>query len=208
MPLDRNGDGWLALVDVRAAAGGSTDPAAALLSMCAGLLGRGERMAVVDAGNRFDPFGLIRAAQRMRRDPAALLERVFISRAFTCHQVEALVARDLPAFLRARSIRSVLVLGLTDTFLDEAVPDWEARRLFERAVRALRAAATGGARIVLAEWSRSGAPGRTGAFAARLRAACDLVARLEADGDSSWSLIPREVPHGTNAAHLHGPRPS
>ena len=54
---------------------------------------RDTTIALVDGCNRFDIHTLIRFAQEKRRSPDELLRRIFVSRGFTCYQMEAAVTR-------------------------------------------------------------------------------------------------------------------
>lgn len=82
-------------------------------------LGEGGALRVLDGGNRFNAYTVARAA-RGRRD---ILERITISRAFTCYQVLSLLestsANPFP----------FVVLDLLSTFYDESVQSGERKRL-------------------------------------------------------------------------------
>jgi hypothetical protein len=100
-------------------------------------LTRGSRVLVVDAANRFDPYGLVREARRRGLAPQSALSRVQVVRAFTSHQLVRLLAEELPAHLAAGNL--VLLLGPATLFYDEQVPLAERRRLFGEMVRLLSA---------------------------------------------------------------------
>src|SRR5262245_60921718 len=68
------------------------------LLMAGYALVRHTTIALVDGCNRFDVHTLIRFAQEKRRSPDELLRRIFVSRGFTCYQMEAAVTRKLPEF--------------------------------------------------------------------------------------------------------------
>jgi hypothetical protein len=91
------------------------------------------------------------------------LSRLLVSRAFTCHQMEALLSRALPAELGRSRARIVLVFGLAEIFADEDVPYAEACRVFRLCLSSLRRLSREGARIALAG-DASAAPGREGFF--------------------------------------------
>jgi hypothetical protein len=84
---------------------------------------------VVDAANRFDPYGLVREARLRGLAPQAVLAQVRVARAFTCHQLVRLVAEILPPALEPGCL--VLLLGPVSLFYDEQVPLAERRRLFQ-----------------------------------------------------------------------------
>ena len=67
-----------------AGAGGLTGR---LLAAMLPQLARGRRVYCLDGGNLFDPWRLTELARAHGLDPEALLERVFVSRAYTCYQL-------------------------------------------------------------------------------------------------------------------------
>ncbi len=90
---------------------------------------RNASVLVVDAANRFDPYGLMREAARRGVSAQAALAGVRVARAFTSHQLVRLLAETFPASLAPGSL--VLVLGPVSLFYDEQVPVSERRRLFQ-----------------------------------------------------------------------------
>ncbi|MFI5330611.1 MAG: hypothetical protein ACHQ2F_06180, partial [Desulfobaccales bacterium] len=89
---------------------------------------RGTPILVVDAANRFDPYGLVREARGRGLARQVVLAQVRVARAFTCHQLVRLVEEILPPVLEPGCL--VLVLGPVILFYDEQVPLAERRRLF------------------------------------------------------------------------------
>jgi hypothetical protein len=67
----------------------------------------------------------------------AWLERVRLSRAFTCFQLAELIERT-PAAARRTGARRVVLTGVPDIFDDEELSDAEARAVFRRALARLR----------------------------------------------------------------------
>jgi hypothetical protein len=80
-------------------------------------------VTVLDGGNRFPAFRLLRLLRLRSPDPAATARSICIRRAFTCYQVlallEAIPTLPHPCFL----------LDPLSTFYDEQVPEIEAERL-------------------------------------------------------------------------------
>jgi hypothetical protein len=109
----------------------------------------GETVVAVDGGNRFDPYEIGKAARALGGDGKEALSRIRVSRAFTCHQMEALLVRKLPSALARYDARLALVLGLPEAFTDADVPYAEACRLFRSCLSALRRIALKGIRVVL-----------------------------------------------------------
>lgn len=102
---------------------------------------------VVDAANRFDPYGLVREAARRNLTPREVLSRVRVARAFTSHQLVRLLHETFPASLESGSL--VLVLGPVSLFYDEQVPLVERRRLFHDLVTHLSRIKTQSALLLL-----------------------------------------------------------
>jgi hypothetical protein len=156
--------------------------ALALEAVAAPLLA-GEHVVTVDAGNRFDPYIVSRAAAALGGDARAALARIRVSRAFTCHQLERLLSERLSPELSLRRARLVLVLGLHESFRDADVPYKEACALFRKSVSALRRIAASGVRVVLAGAPSSGE--RSGFFLHLVRNSRPmLLVRREG---TSWS---------------------
>jgi hypothetical protein len=162
--------------------------ALALRALAAPLLA-GETVTAVDGGNRFDPHAVARAASALGGSAALALSRLRLSRAFTCHQLEALLSARLPAELARSSSTAVLVLGLPESFRDADVPFPEACRLFRRSLSALSRLSRGGARVLLAAESWEG--DRQG-FLLYLARRCRplLLVRREGAG-TAWTLAGR-----------------
>ena len=83
---------------------------------------------VVDAANRFDPYGLVREARARGLERQVVLAQVRVTRAFTSHQLVRLLQEILPPALTPGCL--VLLLGPVSLFYDEQVPLAERRRLF------------------------------------------------------------------------------
>lgn len=109
----------------------------------------GEPAVIVDGGNRFDPYEIARAERALGGSGHAGLSRLLVSRAFTCHQMEALLSRRLAPALARSGARFAVVLGLPETFLDADVPYAEACRVFRGSLSALRRIARHGTRVIL-----------------------------------------------------------
>ena len=103
-------------------------------------------VTVVDGSNRFDLYYITDFARKMasRRltkqqvTPERLLERIFISRAFTCYQMEATITERLPAFMHVHHSPVVIIFGLLDTFYDEQAPLFEVQASLRRVIDALQ----------------------------------------------------------------------
>jgi hypothetical protein len=115
------------------------------LAAAAHVLFSGKTVALVDGTNRFDLYALAEFARRQAASggnatcmtPDDLLDRIFVSRAFTCYQMEAAVTERLPAFLKKNDTPVAIIYGLLDTFYDEQAPLFEVRAGLRRIIAAL-----------------------------------------------------------------------
>jgi hypothetical protein len=138
---------------------------------------QGEAAVAVDGGHLFDPYAVSREERALGGDGTAALSRIRVSRAFTCHQMEALLSRRLAPVLERSGARIAVVFGLADLFADPDVPYAEACRLFRKCVLALWRTAAGGTRVVLVGESTFGPPG-----AARLPGTASSAGASSRDG--------------------------
>jgi hypothetical protein len=100
-------------------------------------LGARAPVRVLDGGNRFNAYTVARQAQGRTE----VLERITVSRAFTCYQVLSLL-ESTPA-----TASPFVVLDLLNTFYDESVRAGERKRLLRGCIAHLHRleAAAGGA---------------------------------------------------------------
>ena len=116
------------------------------LNVAARGLAAGFPVTLIDGTNRFDVYYLAEFARRLaqrqlpslRRSPEEFLRNIYVSRAFTCFQMEAVITDRLPAFVQARQSPVVLIFGLLDTFYDEQAPLHEVRAGLRRIIATLR----------------------------------------------------------------------
>ncbi|MBI5167821.1 MAG: hypothetical protein HY998_08850 [candidate division NC10 bacterium] len=142
------------------------------------LLIKGLRAIYIDAANAFDPYLLSRLAQRAGKSPRGPLSRVFVSRAFTCHQLETLILEDLGEELSRRPVDFLLVSGLPTLFFDEAVPFGEAKRIFLEIISRLRGLAHQGLPLLVTHDDSYPGPRRRPLLVPLIKAA-EVVARIE-----------------------------
>lgn len=116
-----------------------------LMTMLATLALRG-RVLVVDGGNRFDGYALARALRSHTHEVEAALKQVWLSRAFTCYQMVAMLA-ELPV-----DGTPVIVLDMLATFLDENVNVNKRLRLLDSSLNLLRRISQG---APVAIWART-----------------------------------------------------
>ena len=110
----------------------------------------GEPVVAVDGGNRFDPYEIGKAERALGGNGRVALSRILVSRAFTCHQMEALLSQRLGPALDRAGARIAVAFGLPETFTDADVPFAEACRVFRNCLSSLSRLAARSVRVVLA----------------------------------------------------------
>jgi hypothetical protein len=132
-------------------------------------------IAAVDGCNRFNVHLLARHAREHRIDTQEFLRRVYVSRGFTCYQMEAAITRRLPVFLQTHRINAALILGLLETFYDQQAPFREAASMLERVIVSIRELKAGGVSVLLVCSDVKVLPKERNRFIARLKTAADAV---------------------------------
>jgi hypothetical protein len=89
-------------------------------------------LRVVDGGNLFNVLTLSRMIRRKTSRVEEVLNHIYISRAFTCFQMESML-HDLSTCLNP-----ALVLDLLNTFYDESVDDQQSQHLLASCIGHLK----------------------------------------------------------------------
>ncbi len=185
------------------------------LLMAAQAMARGASLAVVDGGNQFNVHLLSRFARERGINPDDFLQRIFISRGFTCYQMEAAITQKLPAFLQKIQSGSALIFGLLDTFYDEQAPLREVQQILGRLFLTFRELKLNGVSLLLTCLDRTIEPKERNQLFAVLKQGMDRVYRLRTDESGNPRLVPehhstlipsgRERRHGPHRADIHRP---
>jgi hypothetical protein len=94
--------------------------------------GLGSDVIFVDGGNTFRLYQVARLAQLHQLNPKEVLERIYISRAFTAYQMTSLIMEKLKETVKRHDAKLVVISDITGFFLDRDIPDEEARRIFSQ----------------------------------------------------------------------------
>jgi hypothetical protein len=192
------------------------------LQMAAHAIAGGNSIAVVDGCNRFDVHALSRFARVRKIDPNKFLNHIFISRGFTCYQMEQAIAHKLPAFLATIHSNTALVFGLLDTFYDEQASLHEVRQILQRLLGSFQEMKSRGISLLVVCLERTVAPKERNQLFTTLKNGVDRVYKLDTDergtlqlllesqqtaGGLSASQRPTqgEYNYGTNRTNLHQP---
>lgn len=158
---------------------GAHTPTRALLTLVTALAAKGSRPRVYDGGNRFDGYYIARLARRISAHPQTILERIHLSRAFTCFQLAERIENT------TGSAEPLFVLDLLNTFYDESIPLREVEYLLDKTVAHLHQLAVSGPVIVGAREPR-----------APVQERWPLLERLQLAADATWMLRPPEESAG------------
>jgi hypothetical protein len=152
------------------------------LRMAAYAMTQGSPVAVVDGCNRFNVHLLSRFARERRIDPDEFLRRIFISRGFTCYQMEQAVSARLPVFLESIGSNVAMIFGLLDTFYDEQASFREVQQILRRLLGTLQEIKASGVSVLLActEWNVL--PKERNQLFTTLKTGMDTIYRLTDDG--------------------------
>jgi hypothetical protein len=177
------------------------------LHMAFARIARQKPVVFLDGGNTFDPFLISKLARGAGLAPDDILGRIHISRAFTCHQMQALIVERLAIALDRFDTNVAIVSGLLDTFYDQSVPFAEAYGLLKATATELARLADQGARILLAcPDTRFPLESRQRRFVDLLKACSGKVLRSEAgNGAAAFAL---EKPYRKRYGLFKTPEPA
>ena len=96
--------------------------------------GLGSNAVFIDGGNTFRLYNIARLAQLHQLDPKEVLERIFISRAFTAYQLTSLIMEKLEETIKTYNAKLVVISDIAGFFLDNDVPAEEAHRIYSQIV--------------------------------------------------------------------------
>ena len=189
------------------------------LAAAAHVLLNGLPVTLVDGTNRFDAYYLAEFARKhagvrpdgRRVTPEDFLDNIFVSRAFTCYQMEAVITERLPMFVRRSGSPVVIILGLLDTFYDEQAPLFEVKAGLQRIVGALRALRGDNVAVLLASMDvRLASKERNGLFPS-LMTSMDRVYHVTGDKGEQRIVNEGDITgriHGKDSADIYDGHPA
>jgi hypothetical protein len=187
------------------------------LQMAAHAMADEHSIAVVDGCNRFDVHALSRFARIRKIDPNKFLNRIFISRGFTCYQMEQAIAHKLPSFLSTVHSHTALIFGLLDTFYDEQASLREVQQILQRLLVSFQKMKSSGMSLLLVCLERTVAPPERNQLFSTLKSGVDRVYKLDTNEHGTLQLflesqqtmpavklvVEGETNYGTNGTNLH-----
>lgn len=94
--------------------------------------GLGSNIIFIDGGNTFRLYQITRLAQLHQLDPKKVLDRIYISRAFTAYQMTSLIMQKLEDAVKNCNAKLVIVSDIAAMFLDKDVQDEEAKKIYSQ----------------------------------------------------------------------------
>jgi hypothetical protein len=159
------------------------------LTMAAHAMAQGSSVAVVDGCNQFNVHLISRFARERTINPDTLLKKIFISRGFTCYQMEQAVTDRLPAFLKTINATTAMIFGLLDTFFDEQASLQEVRQILHRVLVSLNGMKSDGTSVLVVCRAYHVLPKERNQLFATLKAGVDRVYRLDMNEAREATLV-------------------
>jgi hypothetical protein len=138
----------------------------------------------VDGGNMLNPYLIAEIAQSYGLDSTAVLERIYVSRAFTAYQLSSLILEKLDSALKKHRVQLLIVSDISSLFLDRDVPKVEAREFFMKICVKLAETASAKQIITIAGCFPERCSAQEAFFEAVLFGKCNVVISLEKTGNT------------------------
>ena len=99
--------------------------------------GLSSSVVFIDGGNTFKLYQITRLAKLHQLDPKQVLDRIYLSRAFTAYQMTSLVLQKLEDAVKSCNAKLVIISDIAGMFLDKDVQDEEAKRILSQVTNRL-----------------------------------------------------------------------
>jgi len=114
--------------------------------------GLGANVIFVDGGNTFRLYQVSRIAQNHQLDPRQVLKHIYISRAFTAHQLTSIAFERLKDTIERFNAKLVVMSDIAELYLDKDVQAEEAKGVFSQLVAYLSTFAKENKLIIIATY--------------------------------------------------------
>jgi hypothetical protein len=94
--------------------------------------GIGSNIVFIDGANTFRLYHVTRLARLHQLDSKQVLDRIYISRAFTAYQMTSLIMQKLEDAVKNCNSKLVIISDIAAMFLDKDVEDEEAKRIYSQ----------------------------------------------------------------------------
>lgn len=151
----------------------------------------GAQAIFVDGGNSIRPYEIARIAKFKGQEPNSVLSRINVARAFTAHQLAALINEELEPILESTDASTVIVSSLLDLFLDPDMRWNESFQLVKRSMATLDRITKEREIVCIISNFGAGKLQRTRALASTMNGYPDRVIRMESTGSGMLVSLPR-----------------
>ncbi len=141
------------------------------------------KVLVADGANAFDPYIISKFARREGFSPGELLKKIFVARAFTCHQLATLIRERLEPMVPPEGFSLAVFLGPCTMFFDEDVPGEDAALLFRKTLAKVQEMSQKGVFFLMSQ-SFSGFNRRRSFLLKELVHFADAVLKLKSSADT------------------------
>lgn len=139
--------------------------------------GLGSKVIFIDAGNTFDPYRIAQYSEQLGLDRDRVLDRIIVSRAFTCHQLTSLITTTLRRALHERGAKLVTVSDMIELYRDPDIRNVRSLDLFKTTLNSLVTAARAERTIALATSPHEGSTDST-LFLHAIKERADIVLKI------------------------------
>jgi hypothetical protein len=94
--------------------------------------GLGSNVVFIDGASTFRLYQITRLARLHQLDPKQVLDRIYISRAFTAYQMAALILQKLEDAVKTCNAKLVIISDIPAMFLDKDVQEEEAKSIYSQ----------------------------------------------------------------------------
>ncbi|UCD72900.1 MAG: hypothetical protein JSW01_05495 [Candidatus Bathyarchaeota archaeon] len=158
-----------------------------------GEYGLNSSVLFIDAGCSFDPHSVSSFAQLQGMFPKDVLERIYVSRAFTLYQLLSLVYDWLPRAIEEYDARLVVVSSILELFTDLDVPRDELLMSFSRLSRSLSNLALKKEAVVLVTVPSRCDSWRSNQLFSLLKSRADIIAELKEKKSCLRLILERHI---------------
>lgn len=99
--------------------------------------GLASNVIFIDGANTFRLYQTTRLARFCQLDPKKVLDRIFISRAFTAYQMTELILQKLEETVKTCDAKLIIISDIAAMFLDKDVEAEEAKRIYSQVITRL-----------------------------------------------------------------------
>lgn len=136
----------------------------------------------VDGGNSFNLYTVTEIARSNSLDSKLVLDKIYVSRAFTAYQLYSLILMKLEPFLNRKKSKLLIVSDITSLFLDRDISNTEANDLYLKLCTKLSEIAARKKSIVVVSYFTEKASRRSVFFEAVLHCRSNVLVKLRKRG--------------------------